>query len=66
MIANEKSDVYEHEFVLCQGNDPCCPTLSVSANHVDIRDDDGGSVRLTKDQFRILVEHSPKVLGDSV
>ena len=63
MTAKESADKDGYQLMLCQGHDPCCPTVSVFSDHLDIRDDEGGSVRLTKDQFRVLMEHSPKILA---
>lgn len=50
--------------VLCEESDPCCPIVSISSDHIDICDDEGGSVRLTKKQYRILVEKSAQILSN--
>ena len=48
------------EVVLCDDDGHCCPMVSVSSEGVSIRDDFGGSVKMTSGQFRILKEKISK------
>lgn len=46
--------------VLCS-NTGACPTVSVFAEHLEIRDDHGGAVRLTKGEFKLLLERATEI-----
>ena len=42
--------------VLCSGS-KCCPEAFIDGNTITIKDDDGGTVNLTKEQVKILWEN---------
>ena len=42
------------KIMLCGGNKKCCPTVEELGNGVTIKDDYGGLVILTKDEFKQL------------
>jgi hypothetical protein len=42
--------------VLCSGS-KCCPEALIDGDLVKITDDDGGTVKLTKEQVKILWEN---------
>ncbi len=42
--------------VLCSGS-KCCPEATIDGDLVKITDDDGGTVKLTKEQVKILWEN---------
>ncbi len=44
------------KFMLCSEG-KCCPEVTVDRDTVIITDDDGGKVKLTKEQVRILWEN---------
>ena len=48
------------EVMLCDEDHHCCPVVSVSSEEVSIKDDFGGSVKMTSDQFKILKEKISK------
>ncbi|MFA4947378.1 MAG: hypothetical protein WC674_02580 [Candidatus Krumholzibacteriia bacterium] len=42
--------------VLCSGS-KCCPEALIDGDLITIKDDDGGTVNLTKEQVKILWEN---------
>jgi hypothetical protein len=42
--------------VLCSGS-KCCPEALIDGDKITIKDDDGGTVNLTKEQVEILWEN---------
>jgi len=51
------------KLTLCQKG--CCPTVEFDTDSVIIKDDNGGKVSLTTDQFKILLEKGLKFKGES-
>ena len=47
------------KFNLC-GEGKCCPEVTVDGDEIIIVDDDGGEVKLTREQVRILWENLEK------
>ncbi|MFB6355964.1 MAG: hypothetical protein ABEJ65_05560, partial [bacterium] len=43
-------------FELCSRLTTCCPEVEIGEEKVTITDDDGGCVRLTKQEFEILLD----------
>lgn len=41
---------------LCRKGSSCCPTVESTEEGYEIKDDFGGNVKLTKDQFTMLKE----------
>ena len=41
-------------YTLCHIDQNCCPTVTVGDNDVTIKDDFGGEVKMTREQFSIL------------
>ena len=50
------------KFNLCQKG--CCPTVEFDQESIMIRDDEGGKVTLTPEQFGFLIEKSALLKGD--
>lgn len=50
------------KLTLCQMG--CCPTVEVVNNNVVIKDDFGGTVSLTKEQLKILLDKYQEILGE--
>ena len=55
MRKDKKAERPLQTFKLCHTND-CCPVVEVYKQHVIIRDDFGGSVRLSREEYSILLE----------
>lgn len=51
------------KLTLCQND--CCPTVEFNKDSVIIKDDFGGRVILTADQFKILLDRYLKCEGES-
>ncbi|MBP1759874.1 MAG: hypothetical protein H6Q63_791 [Firmicutes bacterium] len=50
------------KLTLCQNG--CCPTIEIDADSVIIKDDFGGKVTLTTDQFKILLDRGLNFKGE--
>lgn len=52
------------KLTLCQKN--CCPTVEINtdSNSVVMKDDFGGKVSLTVEQFKILLDQYVKIKGE--
>ena len=51
------------KLTLCQKG--CCPTVEFDQESIIIRDDDGGKVSLTPEQFDILLDKSAVIKGEA-
>jgi hypothetical protein len=49
------------KLTLCKN--ACCPTINLLDGQVIIKDDFGGTVTLTLDQLKILVDKYPEIAG---
>lgn len=50
------------KLTLCQKG--CCPTVEFAQDSIIIRDDDGGKVSLTPEQFKILLDQYSNLQGE--
>lgn len=59
---SEANDRDRIRFQLCSRVSTCCPEVVIDGEYVTIEDDDGGRVKLTRDEFKQLLERSSKHL----
>jgi hypothetical protein len=53
---------FKKKIVLCASSDPCCPTVELASKGFVLKDDFGGKVQLTKDQFTMLLDQGKKLV----
>lgn len=51
------------KLTLCQKG--CCPTVEFDSDSVIIKDDNGGKVSLTTEQFKILIDRCFNIKGEA-
>lgn len=56
-------DQVKKTFLLCPDKDGCCPEVIIDGRQVIIKDDFGGKIKLTRDQFDFLKE---KIKRDNI